>query len=399
MPNRRDFDVSMNGDQVGSYPFSGTFTTRMTAQTAQRVATDGRRHRPTGGWVEPTTYSMFERIDVRPHGYTRDDGPYGPSTVTGIINPGAFVGTFGEALSMIDCADPETFPTSVSNSALIKARNKLKNQQVNLATNYAERDQAVHLVTSNVKKLRDIVIAVADRDWRSLKRMFPNSVRKAARSTGQNWLELQYGWKPLLSDCYGAVSALDNLPFTDWMVTVKAKAQSKRGGKGTVSHALNGWQNHYHVNADLLYGSEVRIDACPTSSALHTAASLGLSNPLYLAWEELPFSFVADWFIPIGDYLNQFDSLLGWDIKGFSQSNFTKCTAIARGDSYEQIGGTAGYHSSQDWEAKYRYVSVARTGGTSVPFPTFPSFKDPTALPHLYNALALLTGALTKLKR
>lgn len=36
-------------------------------------------------------------------------------------------------------------------------------------------------------------------------------------------------------------------------------------------------------------------------------AKVGLTNPLSVAWELIPFSFVVDWFLPIGKYLDALD--------------------------------------------------------------------------------------------
>jgi hypothetical protein len=33
----------------------------------------------------------------------------------------------------------------------------------------------------------------------------------------------------------------------------------------------------------------------------------GLSSPIAMVWEMIPFSFVIDWFINVGDFLGQFD--------------------------------------------------------------------------------------------
>jgi hypothetical protein len=46
-------------------------------------------------------------------------------------------------------------------------------------------------------------------------------------------------------------------------------------------------------------GGKLRV-TCTMTAELET---LGLLNPLSLAWELLPYSFVIDWFLPIGDYL------------------------------------------------------------------------------------------------
>lgn len=45
-----------------------------------------------------------------------------------------------------------------------------------------------------------------------------------------------------------------------------------------------------------------RID--PNATTLRTLNQLGLVNPASLAWELIPWSFVVDWFIPIGPLLS-----------------------------------------------------------------------------------------------
>lgn len=46
-------------------------------------------------------------------------------------------------------------------------------------------------------------------------------------------------------------------------------------------------------------------------SHFKTFQQIGLTNPLLLGWELIPFSFVADWFIQVGDYLETLDALIG----------------------------------------------------------------------------------------
>jgi hypothetical protein len=36
---------------------------------------------------------------------------------------------------------------------------------------------------------------------------------------------------------------------------------------------------------------------------------LGLLDPLSVVWENIPYSFVVDWFIPIGDYLSMLNQI------------------------------------------------------------------------------------------
>jgi hypothetical protein len=40
-------------------------------------------------------------------------------------------------------------------------------------------------------------------------------------------------------------------------------------------------------------------------------ASIGLINPSTVVWELIPFSFVVDWFLPIGNFLHGLSALTG----------------------------------------------------------------------------------------
>lgn len=47
---------------------------------------------------------------------------------------------------------------------------------------------------------------------------------------------------------------------------------------------------------------------------------IGLTNPAVLAWDVIPWSFVVNWVIPIGDWLESIDSTVGLDYLGGTYS-------------------------------------------------------------------------------
>ena len=44
------------------------------------------------------------------------------------------------------------------------------------------------------------------------------------------------------------------------------------------------------------------------------ANRLGLLNPISVAWELVPFSFLIDWFVPVGNYLDSFTDFVGLEM-------------------------------------------------------------------------------------
>jgi hypothetical protein len=123
---------------------------------------------------------------------------------------------------------------------------------------------------------------------------------------------------------------------------------------------------------------------------LATFASLGLTNPLELIWERIPYSFVVDWFLPIGGWLSTLDADFGWTHRATCSTAFTRVkaqgTPYANPDStnFEIQNNTSGFFE----EAFRMYRS---TGGP--PPVGLPHFKNPFSSTHLANALSLLAVA------
>lgn len=394
MANRRDYSVTIPGQLRSINPFNGpngTVQPMSSSRTAFRSATDYSRKRSVrSGWIKPTPYSMQEEVDIRPNGEVLSYGLYGVSGLYGTVENGAHYGTFITGFNKLGITPG--FPSDLANKALTKARLKVKSQDINLAQAFGERAQTAGLVAENLKAVAEMYRAFRHGNVNAIRRYFGRPVRSWRKDFLNRWLEFQYGVKPLLSDIHGAVTALDETPYDRYMVTVKASSSVNQSGR--VDHhqadsnaAVGG---HYRLVVEARHSSRVRIDVCPASGALATAASLGFTNPLSLAWELLPFSFVVDWAYPLGDYFSQFDALAGWEVKGFSQSNLTKISSEVTGLNFTK---TDGYPTTQKWVGKWRKVQLNRSAGTSVPFATLPSVKNPISTTHLMNALALLTSA------
>lgn len=110
------------------------------------------------------------------------------------------------------------------------------------------------------------------------------------------WLEAQYGWKPLLQDIHGAAAYVaERLERPDVHVVRvrlrKTKKYEPMSGTPTRTELLNGQ-------------SSVSVQVVARISTVNHTALSGITDPVSVAWELVPWSFVVDWFLPIGDYLN-----------------------------------------------------------------------------------------------
>lgn len=211
----------------------------------------------------------------------------------------------------------------------------------------------------------------------------------ASRSLADNWLAFQYGWKPLLQDVHGAAESLSKFYNDNYDVRqVKASGKSKDVSRtdivtydGHVSGVL-----HTTVESRCKIGLRFRTDNRLTSFLAQT----GFTNPVNLAWEVLPYSFVVDWFLPIGPWL---ETLSAWDgltfIDGF-QTQFTRKRHQAVINSTWRSGNYVKYVEG-DYEAEG--IKLDRIKLQTFPAAVFPTFKNPISTIHALNALALMNAA------
>jgi hypothetical protein len=166
----------------------------------------------------------------------------------------------------------------------------------------------------------------------------------------------------------------------------------KRGRDDVSEHTTYLWKVESEVSkvAVKLYG---RID--PNSNGLRTLNQLGLLNPASLVWELVPWSFVVDWFCPIGPVLNAMTAPAGLTFVTGTLS----CKVTQKG-SYETHWTV--------WD-EYANTNVPATGETynnsytrsvygSWPRPGFWFNSDPFAGDRPLKALALTIANLRNLR-
>lgn len=123
---------------------------------------------------------------------------------------------------------------------------------------------------------------------------------------------------------------------------------------------------------------------------------MGLTNPLEVTWELLPFSFVADWFLPIGDYVSILDSTLGYILKGGTNTVSRRIQGkwYAQKPRIEDLGhSVSGDHYYQFYMNRHVYHGV--------PWPDLLSLFSGGGLTgyRLNNAISLVGANLGKLRR
>lgn len=365
------------------------------------------------GWRTPTNFQAYvckmiptDKFDYYVLGTTTSQHSGSVGYSPPLSNLSTFAGTAGAGHF------PRTSPNLV-NRAITEALNKLKDGKINVAESLATINQTVQLIGSVATKMLDVYRALHAKQiarqklWDACRNSYYSHIasgmsRKARRrrmffkawgvpqkrpptdwfrkkAAGQ-WLELQYGWKPLVSDVVAALGLLDGLPVP----TIRAVRHLEEDESLPQPDGNSGSGPYIHsVNGKIRSGVHVRLDAEVTNAGLAQLDSLSLVNPFSLGWELLPYSFVIDWFIPIGNAISALTASFGLNPRGQSVTQFTVAQLDVKWTQYPFDFGTPIH-------GRIESMSTFREGSSGFSAPAF-YFKTPiTTATRAATALALL---------
>lgn len=200
-------------------------------------------------------------------------------------------------------------PTADVPDMTAKLHQAVRDQKVNLAMALAEYRQTASL-------FQDLGTRVAGA-WKSLRRGRPRDfyrslVGRSRTEFSANWLQFQYGVRPLYLDMIGSIKALEEAAIVrPPLVKVVVRGRAVETNR-SVSYPYG---PNYPVSREGDFTVRKRWTLYYTcdNAYIKNASALGFTNPVALAWELVPYSFVIDWFINVGDWLEQIDVLSGID--------------------------------------------------------------------------------------
>lgn len=308
---------------------------------------------------------------------------------------------------------PEPYDWDAQNwKALNDLLSKVKDQKINMAQAFAERERTVKTVTDTAQTIakalhnlgrgniagaaRALGVGVGKRSTRRFNKEFANDVSNAMSN---GWLALQYGWKPLLQDVHGAAEALSqavngSVGGNTMFLRVSGQSRkdlSKSSLKENPHDGMSGSDTTlFETNASVnfKYGVVYSI----SSPQVHNLASLGITNPAALAWELVPYSFVVDWFVPIGDWLSSLDATLGLSFvsgyrtittRTYQQSVTTQFLTSTAPERVWMKNGREHHHLVQ-----VDRITLSDAQVSPILHP--PMVKNPLSSSHLASAMALL---------
>lgn len=203
---------------------------------------------------------------------------------------------------------------TIDNPTAIIAYDRLKGsiyEQASLGVSLFEARESLSMISSRALQLLAFGRKILSRDLIGAARVLrlatvPKGASKR-KSAANNYLEYHFGWSPLVNDIYTAVDVLQN-PFKG--VYAKGTASNPFTWVRTTSAPYSIGRVRSNGSHFVRYGALVSI----SNPNLFLANQLGLINPAVVAVELIPFSFVADWFFNLNQFLSQGTDWVGLDV-------------------------------------------------------------------------------------
>lgn len=337
------------------------------------------------------TTSLVDIHGINWYGGTRRiKSPLNTTDMTNVMNEvkgGKFIVPNGEPYGDVDFAN-------ALNRAITECLIKIGDNKVDLGVAVAELGKTTVHLAKTATDLWETIRALKGGRWGRLLSILSKRSTLHSRkinpgmTAAKYWLEYNYAWQPLIQDAYG----LMELVRLQLKPALLVHANRTVSWPTTLRGELQGY-NWYNQNAK--YEGKVKTESsCRLTGQIDSTAmryaSAGLTNPASILWELVPFSFVVDWSLPIGNYLQAATATRGLSFVWGSttQRYFTRLRAEI-GKTPDTWDGFWTYTLVQPGQAEVYKFGMERTPLNSFPMPVLYA-KSPFSSSHAFSALALL---------
>lgn len=280
--------------------------------------------------------------DAQGRGITRTWSGDGVGYIFGPLVPSRKSMSFGTYPDLFDAS-------RVSDRAVIKCMADVNAAKALSWVTAAEGKKTVNMVFDRARKLAAVYAACRHGDLAALKVMFPNLkkasppkrvilwdengqpiVRKNGKlvhryshktlskkefrlmpESDRLWLEYRYGWSPLVFDIQSQMKAIYAQDLRDELspknyerVIASDKREATQSTNLFVPNKDGGsWTGHQTITHKVVANAYAKFQVQDESGFMNRAHEFGIFDIPLTLWELVPYSFVVDWFIPIGTWL------------------------------------------------------------------------------------------------
>lgn len=223
--------------------------------------------------------------------------------------------------------DEDPFWLALEQTALSRFNGRLKTGAASLGVTLASWRQSREMITRRLMQA-DIPLKAAEMQFRRASKKELRSIRRSLTpdSLASKVLEVEFGWRPLFSDIHAATSTVckDGIP----PAFIVGRARSPVSGK-TVVTASPPWVPQSIVRWQGTGLVTVAASVAISNPNLWLANRLGLINPLVVAWDLVPWSFLVNMFVNVNQVLESFTAHVGLTIANKSTTRSSSAVRTA----------------------------------------------------------------------
>jgi len=409
MPRTRSYDGKVNTScrclkKAGTRVISDVYRTCIVSRSGEDKTTIDDLH---PGWKKSISSGNIVLGNFSMSKYTRIPGDGATFlAVDSSLNPPWTYEITGDVAAYIDAAvatDGQSWYNDLQNmkpAVLTEAYAKIRNDSIMSGEIMASLGQTLRML----RRPFGSTVQLLKRCFKDARRSYRKTAKSVAQANADAWLEYRYGMKPLFLDIKQGMKMHSEaeIRLQAARKVVRASAEYSKNwqynfvdvpftleyackGTGTIDQSVKG-----HVDAGVIYSVSGRTQAQQLAEDLR----LGIDSVPATAWELIPLSFVADWFVLVGPWLEAMNlppsvSVLGnWVTMKYALTTRNRGTSMSMWFNGNKTGNYGS--SSRYWDHVSRSVNQ--------PLPTYPPRDYRLAgMLHATDGLALLTKPILSL--
>lgn len=324
-----------------------------------------------------------------------------------------------EIYGFVDHSDPWNFPSAPPSDVVAEVTNRCIRKfldraesirsSVEAGQDFGEYRETLNGITRPLGSLKDYVLSYFPR-VEKLKGRYKKDRLSLTKALADTYLEWTFGWHPLALDIANAYVGLRNRSrFSDRQM-VTASASGRYGDTVQVRLPVSEGGLLANLYQDSVKYSEYKVKMYgmirtgAINGVVSRAQTLELDLPHFVPtiWDLLPYSFIVDYFVNVGDIirsLSTISSLYIWSGESQSNHGYTQFSDVYFDKDVipTPSQGTKDFSWARGGRSRFVIKSVTRFIGSQASFLPSVVFHLPTSEKPWENLAALLLSRINKL--